>query len=155
MFYWIAVLAALADQGTKLAVRALMQVGETVTIKEGVLQFIYYLNSGAARSSFQGYGRAFGVFGVIFIVWVLVQRRKGGLREGLLGAGMAFFVSGAAGNTIDRLLFGQVTDFLAFGSGRGILNVADVAINIGAVLVLAHAALAAWSSLKARSHRKA
>jgi signal peptidase II len=154
VFYWIAALAAVLDQITKLAVRSFMQVGETVTIKEGVLQFIYYLNSGAARSSFQGYGRVFGVFGVIFIVWVLVQRRKGNFRENLLGTGMAFFVGGAAGNTIDRLLFGQVTDFLAFGSGRGILNVADMAINIGAVLVIIHVALAARASFRRRAHRK-
>lgn len=53
--------------------------------------------------------------------------------------GLAFFVAGGASNLVDRLLRGTVVDFLNLGIGpvrTGIFNVADVAIMLGAALVL-------------------
>ena len=53
--------------------------------------------------------------------------------------GLAFLAGGAAGNVIDRLLFGQVTDFLTSRSGGGVLNVADHAIELGVLLLISNA----------------
>ena len=44
-------------------------------------------------------------------------------------------VSGAIGNAIDRLWFGQVTDFLSFWTFP-IFNVADVLVTLGVVVLL-------------------
>lgn len=51
--------------------------------------------------------------------------------------GTALLVGGAVGNAIDRILFNKVTDFVAFQHGHGILNLADIAINVGVLLILA------------------
>jgi signal peptidase II len=54
---------------------------------------------------------------------------------------LALFVAGGASNWIDRVTRGSVVDFLNVGVGplrTGVLNVADVAIMLGAgVIVIA------------------
>ena len=67
-------------------------------------------------------------------VWVWVKREKSGVWAEI-AAGL--LIGGAAGNVIDRLLYGAVADFLNM-SCCGIdnpfaFNVADVAIFLGAV----------------------
>jgi signal peptidase II len=52
---------------------------------------------------------------------------------------MALFVGGGASNLFDRLARGSVVDFMNVGFGpvrTGIFNVADMAILLGAVLVV-------------------
>ncbi|SFI37752.1 signal peptidase II [Paenibacillus sp. UNC496MF] len=136
MFYWIALLMTAVDLAANRIVASTMSVGDSRPFLDGLLHFSYYQNSGAARSSFQGYGRLFGVVAVLFIVLVLYYRRTKGRSSRLTDAGLALLVAGAAGNGAERLLFGKVTDFLVFGSGDGILNIADLCINAGIVAVL-------------------
>ncbi len=53
--------------------------------------------------------------------------------------GLAFVVAGGVSNLADRLLRGAVTDFINVGLGpvrTGIFNVADVAILVGAAIVV-------------------
>ncbi|WP_079914464.1 signal peptidase II [Paenibacillus sp. 32352] len=141
LFYCIAIMVIAVDQLAKIAVRGSIEVGSTVTLWESFLNLTHYENSGMAHSLFQGYGRLFAVFAVIFIAGVLYYRQKGEIKGKPMDISMGFLVGGAAGNAIDRILFGKVTDFLEFTSGHGILNLADVAINIGVVLLLITAAL--------------
>ncbi|KWX77576.1 signal peptidase II [Paenibacillus jilunlii] len=138
LFYVIAILVVIADQAAKWGVRSNMQLGETIQVWSGHLQFTYYENSGAAFSSFQGYGKYFAIIAVLFVAGVFYYRRKGELRGPILEAATGFLVGGAVGNAIDRVLYHQVTDFLVFGSRGGILNLADLAINAGGLLVLVH-----------------
>ncbi|GAA4837430.1 signal peptidase II [Paenibacillus vulneris] len=141
LFYCIAIMVIAVDQLAKIAVRGSIEVGSTVTLWESFLNLTHYENSGMAHSLFQGYGRLFAVFAVIFIAGVLYYRQKGEIKGKPMDISMGFLVGGAAGNAIDRILFGKVTDFLEFTSGHGILNLADVAINIGVVLLLITAAV--------------
>jgi signal peptidase II len=62
--------------------------------------------------------------------------------RGWLLIGASLVVAGGASNWVDRLVQGSVVDFLNIGVGRlrtGIFNVADMAIMLGAaVLLFAH-----------------
>lgn len=136
LFYLIAIIVVAIDQLAKLWIRSSIEVGESVPFWDSVLHLTHYENSGMAHSLFQGYGRLFAVFAVLFIAGVLYYRKKGEIKGKAMDISMGFLVGGAAGNAIDRILFGKVTDFLEFTSGHGILNLADVAINIGVVLLL-------------------
>ncbi|WP_019910123.1 signal peptidase II [Paenibacillus sp. HW567] len=138
LFYLIAIGVILADQAAKWAVRSNMQLGESIPVWSGHLQFTYYENSGAAFSSFQGYGKYFAIVAVLFVVAIFYYRRKGELRGPVLEMASGFLVGGAIGNAIDRILYHQVTDFLVFGSRGGILNLADLAINAGGLLIVVH-----------------
>ncbi|WP_028551090.1 signal peptidase II [Paenibacillus sp. UNC451MF] len=141
LFYSIAVVVIAIDQLAKIWIRGSIAVGDSVPFWDSVLNLTHYENSGMAHSLFQGYGRLFALFAILFISGVLYYRKKGDVKGKPMDISMGFLVGGAAGNAIDRILFGKVTDFLEFTSGHGILNLADVAINIGVVLLLITAAV--------------
>lgn len=70
------------------------------------------------------------------LVWLIVTGRGGGA---LAQCGLALILGGAAGNALDRVIHGGVTDFLEVRLWTYIwpaFNVADSAITIGAILVL-------------------
>ncbi|MBD0383645.1 signal peptidase II [Paenibacillus sedimenti] len=137
LFYLIIVIVTAADQLSKYAIRSMLQVGESMPFYRDFLTFTHYQNTGAAGSSFPGSARYLGVLAVIFIIVVLYYRQKGKIQGFLKESGAAFFVGGAVGNGVDRLLYGKVTDFLVFRSGNGVLNLADLAINLGVLLIVA------------------
>ncbi len=91
----------------------------------------------SGRKTFQGYGRYFIIPAVLFVLYMAYARKQGQLKNGMAEAGAALLVGGAIGNAIDRAVFGWVTDFV--DNGRGILNLADIAIQVGVLLLLADA----------------
>ncbi|TVY02996.1 signal peptidase II [Cohnella terricola] len=133
-FYIIAFLVIVADQATKAAVRVHLEVGESARLWG--IELTRFENSGMAGSMLQGYGRLFGIVAVLFVLGVLYYRKYGKAKGALLDCGLGFLVGGAVGNGIDRLLFGRVTDFIV--RKGGILNVADHAIEIGALLLIVY-----------------
>src|ERR1700722_15188730 len=73
---------------------------------------------------------------VILLVWWLLTGRAGGA---LTQAGLALIAGGAAGNLLDRLLHGGVTDFVELHAGSLVwpaFNLADSAITVGAFLII-------------------
>ncbi|MEK0312629.1 signal peptidase II [Cohnella sp. 56] len=125
------------DQLSKIAVRRLLPIGDSEAFWPGVLQFTHIENTGAAGGSFEGLGRIFIPIAIAVVVWMIYALRRGKLDNAWLAAGAGFFAGGAVGNAIDRLLFAQVTDFLDWSGSRGIMNLADLAINIGVLLGVA------------------
>ena len=60
----------------------------------------------------------------------------------ILGLGLGLIIGGALGNVIDRVAYGAVADFFhfhAFGRGWYVFNIADAAITVGVVALLADA----------------
>jgi signal peptidase II len=73
---------------------------------------------------------------IALLGWLLAEGRVGGW---LAQCGLALILGGAAGNALDRLIHGGVTDFLEVHLGTFVwpaFNVADSAITIGAGFVL-------------------
>jgi len=59
-----------------------------------------------------------------------------------LAAGLGLVIGGAIGNVIDRVLYGAVADFFhfyGFGHDWYVFNIADAAITVGVVALLADA----------------
>ena len=70
--------------------------------------------------------------------WLLRAERK------FLGLGLGLVIGGALGNVIDRIRFGAVADFFHFHAGNFsfyVFNIADAAITLGVVVLLADAFL--------------
>ena len=109
-------------------------------------------NNGMAFGQGQGFGPVIGVIATIVIVYLLVSLRSEASTMSTIGMGL--LIGGAAGNLIDRLfrgddgfLRGAVVDFIDF-QWFPIFNVADMAVNVGAALLILN------SILSARAHRR-
>ncbi|GAB5348840.1 signal peptidase II [Alteriqipengyuania sp. 357] len=72
---------------------------------------------------------------VVVLLWILRERSRGDI------FGLGLILGGALGNITDRVLYGYVVDYadLHFGTFRPFLifNVADAAITIGVLIILA------------------
>lgn len=82
-------------------------------------------------------------FGTLVAGGLLIWLHRGDLTR-MAGMGVSLIVGGALGNVVDRLRFGAVVDFLDFhmaGWHWPAFNVADAAITVGVILLLADAAL--------------
>jgi signal peptidase II len=108
------------------------------------LQFNLAFNSGMAFSRGAGFGPLIAVIATLVIVWLLSTLRGTNTKTG--AAGMGLVIGGAAGNLVDRLfrgdgvLDGAVVDFIDF-QWFPIFNIADIAINVGAALLILNAIL--------------
>jgi signal peptidase II len=108
-------------------------------------------NNGMAFGQGQGFGPVIAVIATVVIVYLLVSLQSEASPMGTIGMGL--LIGGAAGNLIDRLLRGDdgflqggVVDFIDF-QWFPIFNIADIAINVGAALLILN------SILTARAHR--
>lgn len=125
------------DQITKFAVRSRMEIGETLPVFRGVLDFTYAQNRGAAFSLFQNSQLITVILPVITMIagvlFLLHLRKK---KEKLAELGVLLIMSGGIGNLIDRTVMGFVTDMISVGSFP-VFNVADICVTVGcAVLIL-------------------
>lgn len=123
------------DQLTKAAVRASFSVGESVPVIDGVLWLTHVHNTGAAFGMLAGWGWAFVAVSVAVLAvigWAALVARP---ESGVVRLGLALVAGGAAGNLIDRVLAGGVTDFIDVGWWP-VFNVADIALDCGVALIV-------------------
>ena len=138
----IAVITLLLDQASKWLALSQLQSG----ISERVLPFLNWLllfNPGAAFSFLaesSGWQRwfftALGLLACIYIVYLLRKHQD----ERVLCIALSLILGGAAGNVLDRLMYGAVVDFIDLHYANWhwpAFNVADSAICIGAALIIA------------------
>jgi signal peptidase II len=99
-------------------------------------RIVHWSNSGAAFGSFQDGNSVFTVLAIIVIGAIIYYFPHVDVNDWTLRIAMGLQLGGAAGNLIDRLMAGRVTDFISIGN-FAVFNVADSAISVGvAVLVL-------------------
>jgi len=141
---WFAGVLALVvlDQVTKLLVRSYLILGRPVPlIGESLVRLTYVQNPGIAFGVNILGIRPLLIFGwaaAIILVFYLVRLARNGdsLRWPVM-----LFLAGAIGNSIDRLFFGQVTDFIDVDMPDFIMerfavfNVADSCVTIGIVIL--------------------
>jgi len=139
---WLAGLALVLDQITKVMVMNTMVAYQDVIPLTGFFNLVHVHNTGAAFSLLDnqpGWQRIFFVTlasvasGVIIY---LLRRTRG---QPLFCGALSLILGGAVGNLIDRVLYGHVIDFLDFYVGNWhwpAFNVADSAITLGAGLLI-------------------
>ena len=133
--------AVVADQLTKTAALSLLSQGTAVPVLPG-LNLSLGFNTGASFGMMGGFmaGKPLlmaALTGALTIAFAVMAFRA---QPALERAGFALVVGGALGNIIDRLRQGAVTDFLDLywrDWHWPTFNVADIAITLGAVLILA------------------
>jgi signal peptidase II len=129
-----AVFVFVADQGIKGIVEDSMRVGESIPLVPGFLSLTYIKNDGGAFGILGGSTLlllAGSAVAVGVVLWMLLA----GPSSKLTTYGCGLILGGAAGNLLDRLGSGEVTDYVHF-SFWYIFNAADTAITIGVCLLL-------------------
>ena len=152
---WVSVVILVVDQCTKLLADAMLALHEQQILLP-VLALRKAYNSGAAfsfLSDASGWQRWFFVLLAVVVILILVawlRRLPSG--QVLAAWALALILGGAAGNLIDRLVYGYVIDFIDvyYGSWHWpTFNIADSAITVGACLLLLDAFIGS------RQHRSA
>ncbi len=127
------------DQLTKQAIRSHFIYGESFSIMDGFFDLVYVRNDGAAWNILSGHSIVLILISVVVLVLLVVYRRSF-LQEILFHKILlGLMVGGIAGNLIDRIRFGWVTDFLDFQFGTyhyPSFNIADSAICVAVCLYI-------------------
>jgi signal peptidase II len=131
------------DRVTKHMAAATLAEVPSRSFLAGTLRLEYAENTGAFLSLGADWPppirtAVFGVTNAVLLVVVAVVAVRGRWPRMAL-FGVALFVAGGASNLLDRLAYGMVIDFMNVGVGSlrtGIFNVADVAIMLGAGILL-------------------
>ncbi|MCD7829968.1 MAG: signal peptidase II [Clostridiales bacterium] len=128
------------DQGVKAAIRASLALGEQVVLIPGVVGLTYVQNTGMAFSSFSGWTGFLTVVSLAATVALAVALAKNLIFSHPLGKWpLALVMAGAAGNFIDRLLLGYVTDMIqVLFINFAVFNIADCCVVVGGILVLVY-----------------
>jgi signal peptidase II len=127
------------DQLTKFIVDRSMPLHHSIPVIDNLFSLTYIRNTGAAFGFLAGSAAAFRlpfliVFSLVAIGFVVAMLRRLPERETGLVTALAFILSGAIGNLIDRFAYGEVIDFLDFywsGYHWPAFNVADSFITMG------------------------
>src|SRR5918999_4670460 len=109
----LAVAVFLLDQGLKALVAGLMLLGESIPVIPGFLSITHIRNDGGAFGILGGSPLVLligSVVAVVIVLWMLLAGRPSRLTT--LGCGL--ILGGAAGNLLDRLSTGEVTDYVHF-----------------------------------------
>lgn len=132
------------DQFTKHLALTHLQLGVPHAVVAGVLNWMLAFNPGAAFSFLAdagGWQRWFFtalavVVSAVLVGW-LARTPRGDWRTAVP---LALVIGGAVGNLVDRLRYGHVVDFIQVYYQQWswpAFNVADSAISVGAVLLIA------------------
>ncbi len=138
-FFWlVAIVGVILDQLSKRWVVSNFELGESITLISGVLNFTYVTNPGAAWSLFSENGEWLKWLSMLVSAAIALYGWFVRIPNRWEEIGYGFILSGAFGNGIDRVLAGEVVDFLqVFPVTRfPVFNLADIWINVGIFCLL-------------------
>lgn len=128
------------DQWTKWLVRTNIEFGsqwlpESLSWLSPYARLVNWHNSGAAFGMFQNGNMVFTILAFIVIGAIIYYYPHVEMDDWTLKLAMGLQLGGAAGNLIDRLLVGKVTDFISVGVFP-VFNIADSSITVGVLVLL-------------------
>jgi signal peptidase II len=141
---WLPMVIVTVDQATKAMVKASLPLHTSVTIVPDFIDFTHVLNSGAAFGILNGVDFPFktvliAVIAMAALVGVGIYAASISHHQVIARVGLALIIGGAAGNLIDRVLFGSVVDFVDVywrNYHFWAFNVADSAISVGVAMMI-------------------
>jgi len=134
----IAVLLVALDQLTKTWIRNNLAFTELLMPWEWLSPYarlVNWHNTGAAFGIFQDMNGVFVVLAFVIIILIVIYFPMIPEDDFFFRLALTLQMAGAAGNLIDRLYRGYVTDFISVGRFP-VFNVADSCITMGVVVLL-------------------
>jgi signal peptidase II len=137
---FVSAILVLADQVSKAIVVRTMSLYESIPIIPNFFHFTYITNDGMAFGIDFPFGyfifSAVSLLLTLFLFWYLWSVRNHSI---VIRLGLAMIIAGAIGNLIDRIMLGEVIDFLDFmirDFHWYVFNLADSYVTVGMVLLL-------------------
>lgn len=130
----IAIVVIVTDQCTKIWIRSWLPLGSSQRILDGILWFTHVQNPGGAFGLFPNAPYVFLAGAVIVLVLFIIWGRQAIQQHWLAGIALGLLLGGGIGNSIDRVIYGYVTDFIDVRVWP-VFNIADSALSIGAALI--------------------
>ncbi len=141
LFWGAALVVILLDQLTKALVRTFIDTGDIWPSSGWPVRLNHVTNSGAAFGILQDQTVFLIVTALIGLVAIYLYYRFPPFEHPVASLAVGMMLGGAAGNLVDRVRLGEVTDFISFPHYPS-FNVADSSITIGiAVLIIGAAFL--------------
>lgn len=138
---------------TKLVVELNFGKGDTLPLIRDIFHLTYVENQGIAFGMFSGGRWIFIIVSVLVLGFIAYIYSKTVHRSKFLKIGTALVYGGAIGNMLERLAKGYVVDFFDFRLiGFPVFNVADIAICVGAVMLLIHFLFCEHSGANEKMH---
>jgi len=135
LFFSVAATVVLLDQFTKWLVRTNLDYGEAWPDADGFIRIIHVVNSGAAFGILQGQTTFLIVTSLLGLAAIVLYYIYPPMDHGIIRIALGMQLGGAIGNLIDRVRFGEVTDFIDVGDFPT-FNIADASISISIAAVL-------------------
>jgi signal peptidase II len=131
------------DQITKNYVGSSIAFHDSFPVIKGFFNITHIRNPGAAFGFLSGAPVVFrhlffisvSIIAILILLGIIIKNKA---KEAILIFSLSLILSGAVGNFIDRLRFGEVTDFLDFYIASWhwpAFNIADSAISIGGIIL--------------------
>ena len=149
LFFGIALGVVVVDQLTKAWVRNNLAIGE-VGPEWGPVKIIHVVNSGAAFGILPGQTAFLIIMSLFGLGAIVLYYVYPPMDHGLIRIALGMQLGGAIGNLLDRLRFGEVTDFIDVGNFPT-FNVADACISTSIVIVIGFFILQEFDENKAKS----
>ena len=160
VFGWLA-LILVTDQLTKFIVDQTMPLNHSIPVIDSVFSLTYIRNTGAAFGILAGSAAAFRLpflvlFSLLAIGFIFMMLRRLPDEETGLITALSFILGGAIGNLIDRIVYGEVIDFLDFYWSSyhwPAFNLADSFITVGVFITVYYLIQAKGEDPFARANR--
>lgn len=133
-FFGTSLVVLLLDQASKPLVRHFLPLGESLP-QGWPLRLTHVANAGSAFGLLANQTLFLIFTSLITLVVLFLYWRQVRSSSLLMRLALGLLLGGGVGNLIDRLRFGQVTDFVDVGFWP-VFNVADSAISVGTVLLV-------------------
>ncbi len=134
LYFIFALLIFIVDHSTKTLIKLYVHPLEVIRILP-FFNIVYVENTGSAFGLFKSLGNTFfiiiSIFAITLVSFLLVKEKDNRLCYSLI-------IGGAAGNLVDRIIYGYVIDFFDFhiaGVHWPVFNIADSALTIGIILL--------------------
>jgi signal peptidase II len=135
LFFGAALTVVALDQLTKIIIRSTLDRGESWPGDDWEVRIRYVTNTGAAFGIFQDQTLFLTAMALIGLIAIYLYYRFPPFDHFVVPIAIGMMLGGAAGNLIDRIAKGRVTDFIDFPHFPA-FNVADSSISVGITVII-------------------
>ena len=135
----VAIAILIIDQVTKRIIATTMNIGDSYEVIPNFLNITSHRNNGAAWGILSGKMGFFYIITIVILIVLVLFYIKEAKYNLFMQVAISLLFAGALGNFIDRLVNGEVVDFVdtnIFGYDFPTFNVADSSLTIGVLFII-------------------